>query len=196
MTGSSSFQTVILTSVAFGALCGGAGSAKAQFKQTNLASDVPGFAIITDPNLVNTWGVSAMPGVSPFWISNQGTGTSSLFAVTGSTGIAAPIAFGAPATNFVAVPPPVTAGFPGPTGQVANVPKTSFEIAGGPALFIFANLNGTISAWNGSNVNSVTMNAATPEPQATTAGAVFTGLAMNIAGDMLYAANGSGTRLH
>ncbi|HEY5204253.1 MAG TPA: TIGR03118 family protein [Roseiarcus sp.] len=191
MTRSSSFQAVILTTVALGALCAGAGQAQAQFKQTNLASDVPGLATLTDSNLVNTWGVSAMPGASPFWISNQGTGTSSLFSVTGSTGIAAPNAFPAPATNFVAVPPPVTAGFPGPTGQVANVPKTSFGIVGGPALFIFANLNGTISAWNGSNVNPATMNAATVEGG--TQGAVFTGLAMNSAGNLLYAANGAGT---
>jgi uncharacterized protein (TIGR03118 family) len=189
MTRSSSFQAVILATVAFGALCAGLGGAQAQFKQTDLASDISGLATITDPNLVNTWGVSAMPGGSPFWISNQGTGTSSLFSVTGSTGIAAPNAFPAPATNFVAVPPPVVGGFPGPTGQVANVPKTSFGIAGGPALFIFANLNGTISAWNGSNVNPMTMNAATIVA-GTPGAALYTGLAMNTAGDMLYAANG------
>src|ERR1700729_2487647 len=110
------FQAVLLTTVGFGALCASSGIAHAQFKQTNLASDISGLATLTDPNLVNTWGVSAMPGGSPFWISNQGTGTSSLFSVTGSTGIAAPNAFPAPATNFVAVPPAVVGGFPGPTG--------------------------------------------------------------------------------
>jgi len=56
-------------------------------------------------------------------------------------------------------------------------------------LFIFANLNGSISAWNGSNKNPVTQNAATVV--ATTPGAVYTGVTMNTAGDMLYAANGT-----
>ena len=51
-----------------------------------------------------------------------------------------------------------------------------------PAHFIFANLNGTISAWNAGT-------AATLE--ATTPGAVYTGLAIasNTAGNFLYAAN-------
>ena len=60
------FQAVLLTTVGFGALCASSGIAHAQFKQTNLASDISGLATLTDPNLVNTWGVSAMPGASPF----------------------------------------------------------------------------------------------------------------------------------
>jgi uncharacterized protein (TIGR03118 family) len=198
MTKSSSFQTVILTTVAFGALC--AGSAQAQFKQTNLASDVSGLATITDQNLVNTWGVSNLPG-SPFWISNQGTNTSSLYTVTGSTGVSAANNFPGvppgPNTNFVAIPTVGAGPAQGPTGQVANGNSTAFKI--GPAgsqtsaLFIFANLNGTISAWNGSNVNSATQNAATVV--ATTPAAIYTGLAITPATStsppMLYAANGT-----
>jgi uncharacterized protein (TIGR03118 family) len=140
-------------------------------------------------------GRSFIPGATPFWISNQGTGTSSLFSVMGSTGVAQANAFPSPPgpnTNFVAIPPPLMAGFPGPTGQVANIPMTSFGIAGGPALFIFANLNGSISAWNGSNVNSATQNAATVMVPSPTSGpgALYTGVTMNTAGDLLYAANG------
>ena len=170
----------MLTTVAFGALCAGAGTAQAQFKQTNLASDLPGVATLTNSNLVNTWGVSAIPGGSPFWISNQGTGTSSLFSVTGSTGVAPVNLNAAPGTNFVAVPPGPGLG---PTGQVANSVGTSFAIGGGPAVFIFANLNGSISAWNGSNINPATMNAATVVVPSSSA--VFTGLAMNSAGNLL-----------
>jgi hypothetical protein len=77
MTKSSPFHVIISAAVSLSALCAGAGIAHAQFKQTNLVSDVPGLAAITDPNLVNTWGVSNLPG-SPFWISNQGTSTTSL----------------------------------------------------------------------------------------------------------------------
>ena len=65
MTRSSPFQAVILTTVAFGALCAGGGTAQAQFKQTNLVSDLSGLAAITDPNLVNPWGVSDLPGSEP-----------------------------------------------------------------------------------------------------------------------------------
>ena len=193
MTKSSSFQAVILTSVAFGALCASAGTAQAQFKQTDLVSDKSGLAMITDSNLINPWGVSFIPGASPFWISNQGTGTSSLFQVTGSTGVAPANLLAPPATNFAAILPPVVAGFPGPTGQVANSAMKSFDIGGaGPAFFIFANLNGSISTWNPSNANGPTHNAATVVVAAPTTGpgALYTGLAINSDGNRLYAANG------
>jgi uncharacterized protein (TIGR03118 family) len=188
MTRSSPFHAIISATLSVCALCAGGGVAQAQFKQTNLVSDVSGLAAITDPNLVNTWGVSNLPG-SPFWISNQGTSTTSLYTVTGSTGVAPANLFPSPATNFAAIP--MVGGGPaqGPTGQVANSAMTSFGITGGPALFIFANLNGTISAWNGSNVNPGTKNAATVV--ATTPGALYTGLAINSAGDRLFAANGA-----
>ena len=184
MTSSLPFRAVLLAAVGFGALCASGGIAQAQFKQTDLVSDISGLAAITDPNLKNTWGVAAIPGASPFWIDNQGTSTSSLYSVTGSTGVAPVNLNGAPGTNFAAIPGV------GPTGIVANS-GTSFGIAGGPALFIFANLNGSISAWNGSNINSATNNASTVV--ATTAGASYTGLAVNSTGTLLYAANDEGT---
>jgi uncharacterized protein (TIGR03118 family) len=187
MTRSLSFQAVLLTTVGFGALCAGGGIAQAQFKQTDLASDVPHLATITDPNLKNTWGLTAIPGASPFWIDNQGTSTSSLYSVTGSTTIAPVNLNGASGTNFAAIPGV------GPTGDVGNS-GTSFGIAGGPALFIFANLNGSISAWNLSNIKSATKNAATVV--ASTTGASYTGLAItgpNSPTPMLYAADGAGT---
>jgi uncharacterized protein (TIGR03118 family) len=85
----------------------------------------------------------------------------------------------------VAIPPGPGLGI-GPTGQVANIPKTSFDIgATGPALFIFANLNGSISAWNGSNKNPATQNAATVV--APPSSDVYTGLTMNTAGNLLCA---------
>jgi uncharacterized protein (TIGR03118 family) len=169
--------------VAVVALCAGGGIAEAQFKQTDLVSNVPGLATITDPNLKNTWGLTAIPGASPFWIDNQGTGTSSLYSVTGSTGVAPMNLNGAPGTNFAAIPGT------GPTGIVGNS-TAFFGIAGGPALFIFANLNGSISAWNLSNINSTTKDASTVV--ATTPGASFTGLAIDSTGGLLFAADGNG----
>src|SRR2546423_4821093 len=49
-----------------------------RYRQTNLVSDVPGFALIQDPLLVNPWGVT-FTSSSPFWIANNGTSTSSLY---------------------------------------------------------------------------------------------------------------------
>jgi uncharacterized protein (TIGR03118 family) len=184
-----SFQAILLAAVGLGAFGAARGTAHAQFKQTNLASDISGLAAITDPNLKNTWGLTAIPGATPFWIDNQVTGTSSLYSVAGSTGVAAANFFPnppGPNTNFVAVP---GGGVPtGPTGIVANA-GTSFGIAGGPAVFIFSNLNGSISAWNPSNINSATQNAATVVVPSS--GGLYTGLAINTAGGLLYAANGA-----
>src|SRR3989442_15954761 len=47
------------------------------FAQVNLASDVPGWARVTDPNLVNPWGISFSP-TGPFWFANNGSGVSDL----------------------------------------------------------------------------------------------------------------------
>ena len=55
------------------------------------------------------------------------------------------------------------------------------------ANFIFADLNGTISAWNA----SLGTNGSTAHIEVTTPGAVYTGLAVNEAHTMLYAANTS-----
>src|SRR5205807_4852463 len=78
----------------------------------------------------------------------------------------------------------------GPTGQVSNQnpSPSSFPVGmggnGGSAHFIFANLNGTISAWD---------TGPTAFIQVTTPGAVYTGLAINGPQTRLYAANGAGS---
>jgi uncharacterized protein (TIGR03118 family) len=169
-------------------LCAGAGTAQAQFQQNNLVSNISGLATTTDSSLVNPWGVSFANG-SPIWISDQATQTTPLFAVTGSTGVGNAPLF------TVNVPP---AGASGPTGQVANAAALAgssgagFDISttsggnGKPADFIFANLNGSIAAWNG---NPVLTQALT---QTSVAGASFTGLAINSTDTELFAANDAG----
>jgi uncharacterized protein (TIGR03118 family) len=170
--------SVTTTSVAFAALCAGAGVANADgFSQTNLVSNMPGLAKITDSSLVNPWGVSFANG-SPVWISDQGTQTSPLFSVTG-TGVSGPL-------FTVNIPP---AGVSGPTGQVANAMGMGFDVGNGgngkSANFIFANLNGSISAWNGTPLTQAFT-------QTSVAGASFTGLAINKADTELFAANTAG----
>ena len=128
--------------VVVGAL--GAGMPRAEdghFVQTNLVSDIPGLATITDPQLHNPWGVSHSL-TSPFWVSNQGTNTATLYAVTDETTVSK-ININAPA-GFVKIPT-TGAGPQGPTGQVNNTNTSSFPVNGGgdgkSAHFIFANLN-------------------------------------------------------
>jgi uncharacterized protein (TIGR03118 family) len=174
------FTSVMTTATAFAALCAGAGVANADgFSQTNLVSSIAGLATTTDSSLVNPWGVSFANG-SPVWISDQGTQTSPLFAVTGSTGVGNAPLF------TVNIPP---AGAAGPTGQVANAMGMGFGVGNGgdgkSANFIFANLNGSISAWD----NSPHTQAIT---QVTVPGASFTGLAINKADNELFAANTAG----
>src|SRR5438128_1775353 len=49
-----------------------------KYHQANLVSDIAGVARITDPKLVNPWGMSASPS-SPLWISDNGTNVSTLY---------------------------------------------------------------------------------------------------------------------
>jgi uncharacterized protein (TIGR03118 family) len=164
-----------------------AGGAKAdedaKLVQTNLVSDIPKLATITDPELVNPWGVSHSP-TSPFWVSDQGKSAATLYAVTDETNVMKVTAVNPPTGNITI--PKTAAGPQGPTGQVNNTNTECFPVSGGngkSAHFIFANLNGTISAWD-------TGPTAFIQAMGTT-GTVYTGLAINGGQTRLYAANTS-----
>ena len=175
-------KVFLVTSVTAGAVYGGVLRAEdAKLVQTNLVSDIPGLATITDPELHNPWGVSHSP-TSPFWVSNQGTNTATLYAVTDETNVMKVTAVNPPTGNIAI--PKTASGPQGLTGQVNNTNTSSFPVGkggdGGSAHFIFANLNGTISAWD---------KGPTAFIQVTTPGAVYTGLAINGAQTRLYAAD-------
>jgi len=177
-------KTFLVTWIAVGALWADTPHAQvAGFVQVNLVSDIPGLATVTDPKLVNPWGV-AHSSTSPFWTSNQGTNSATLYNVTDRTTVTK--ANINPPAGFVAIPT-TPAGPQGPTGQVNNTNTASFHVGNGgdgnSAHFIFANLNGTISAWDAGTTAFI---------QATTPGAVYTGLAINGAQTRLYAANAAG----
>src|SRR4051812_7158648 len=53
------------------------------YSWTNFQSDIPGVATHTDPNLVNPWGMAASSG-GTIWVSNNGTGTSTLYRQDGT----------------------------------------------------------------------------------------------------------------
>jgi uncharacterized protein (TIGR03118 family) len=141
------------------------------FTQTNLVSDIPGKAANTDPNLKNPWGVS-FSATSPFWSSDQVTGLATLYNAAGT-----------PQGLVVTIPGSATPPT-GPTGQVFSNVAGSFLVGAAPATFIFDNLNGTISGWNGGAGTTAVVEHTTP-------GAIYTGLAQatNSSGTFLYAAN-------
>jgi uncharacterized protein (TIGR03118 family) len=154
------------------------------YQQTNLVSDLPGVALVTDPHLVNPWGIVHGP-TTPFWISDNGMGVSTLYNGTG-----APFPVGSPLV--VTIPPPhgSPAGtLAAPTGVVFNG-TTGFVVSNGTvsgaALFIFATEDGTISGWN----RNVDVHNAILEVDKSP-GAVYKGLAMgsNSSGTFLYATN-------
>ena len=125
------------------------------YTQTNLISDIPGMAAHTDPNLKNPWGLTRSPSGSPWWISNNNSGTSTLENAGGSP-INIFVEANHSTSNFVVVPPPgfAPSGTPStPTGIVFNGSATDFLLdrgtpSGKPAIFIFATEDGTISGWN------------------------------------------------
>ena len=73
--------TLVIASLSIALILGGVRPASAQFyTQDNLVSDGTVPAEHLDPNMVNAWGLSASP-TSPWWISNNGTGTTTLYRV-------------------------------------------------------------------------------------------------------------------
>ncbi len=120
-----------------------------------------------------------MSPTSPFWVSNAGTGTSTLYNTAGEL---------FPVGNQTIVRIPTGDGRTGPskpTGQIWNG-TPGFELAPGrPATFIFATEGGAISAWN-RNVDPTNAIVVIDDPSAR-----FKGMAMAVASDgpMLYLAN-------
>jgi uncharacterized protein (TIGR03118 family) len=144
------------------------------YLQTNLVSNTAGQAAVTDPNLVDPWGIS-LSATSPFWVSNHLGGSSTLYSGNGAiTPIVVTISPGKASTT----------GLGRPTGQVQNA-STGFILQNGTkASFIFATDDGTIQAWNSGAVAQVMVdNGAT--------GAVYKGLAINpsASAPLIYAAN-------
>lgn len=149
--------------------------ARNSYVVTNLLSDQQGAAHHVDTHLVNAWGI-AHGAQGPWWVANNGTSTSTLYDGDGN-----------PQTLVVQVPG-------NPTGTVVNA-TSNFVVSNGtnqgPAVFLFASEDGTISGWNP---------AVPPPPQShqafvvvdnSTADAIYKGLAIASTphGDFLYAAD-------
>jgi uncharacterized protein (TIGR03118 family) len=102
---------------------------------------------VTDPNLVNNWGLSYAP-TGPFWASANGTGKSTVYTVNPSTQVTSVSAL------VVSIPGDGTV-----TGQVFNANASSFN----GDRFLFVSEDGTVSGWrNGApfGTNAETLQAA------------------------------------
>jgi uncharacterized protein (TIGR03118 family) len=172
----------------------------AGYTQTNLVTnggDPTVTAPITDPNLVNPWGISflpAIPGIfpgTPFWVSDNNAGVATLYDGLGDI---VPLVVDIPLPGGPTTDPNNDGA---PTGQVANLTlftaTPAFPIPTfGPADFIFATEDGTIAAWNTSLSDTdgpaspsglpddaiIVVNNSAGTPGGGAAGAVYKGLAL------------------
>jgi uncharacterized protein (TIGR03118 family) len=155
------------------------------FVQTNLVSDIPGLAQVTDANSVNAWGMAAGPR-GPFMVVNQGTGTGTLYNTSHPQVQVAPLVVDIPANP--ADSPARAHG--SPTGEVYNIDRTGFKVSengkSGSSVFLFATVDGTISGWSpGVDLTHAVIGATHP-------GALYLGLAIatDCQGDtLLYASD-------
>jgi uncharacterized protein (TIGR03118 family) len=104
------------------------------FSVTNLITNDQSVnkAQITDPNLVNPWGVS-FSSTSPVWVSDEGKGVSTLYSITAND-----------QASIVTGPDfPVIIQGGGVTGQAFNGSSSAFN--GDP--FVFVTLGGAVEGW-------------------------------------------------
>lgn len=148
---------------------------ESRFAETGLISDATGQGAPTvDVNLKNPWGVAINPSNGFIWISNNHTGTSTVY---NADGITQPL--------VVNIPSPTATTGGAPTGIAYNG-TTDFVIPGfGPAAFLFAGEDGVISAWNSTTGTSakVVINRSAND-------AVYLGI--TTIGNTLFAANFKG----
>lgn len=159
-------------------------NAASAFSFTTLVSDTAGTgALVTDPNLVNPWGIVFGP-TTPVWVANNHSETSTLYDGNGKPQPAA--------TPLIVNTPPNGATTFDPTGIVFSSSTTDFMVTSGgktgPSRFIFSGEGGMIAGW----APSVdTQNAVNVYPAAggDSGGAVYKGLAIakNGGASFLYA---------
>jgi uncharacterized protein (TIGR03118 family) len=152
-------------------------AATAQYQLVNLTSNQVGWAFRVDPLLVNGWGLARGAG-SPWWISDENSGWSTLYDGAGK-----------PVQQLKVLIPTAGENGPGsPTGIVINGSKTGeFQVQGWQADFLFATLDGTISGWAPqSNFNQAIIAVNNSSNKS-----VYTGLAITnkSSGNFLYAAD-------
>ncbi len=158
------------------------------YKSNPLVSDQPGVAPVTDPLLKNAWGIAFIPPIpvilpdgSPFWISDNNSGFSTLYDGLGNIiDIAMGVQFAVVIPLPAGVMPPTTAT---PTGLVSNLtPGFCGDV------FIFDTEDGTLSGWQQSDNLAAQLRI---DNSQVGAGAVYKGLELAASGGTptLYATN-------
>ena len=173
---------------------GDSGRHRDAYTVTPLVSDIAGAAVL-DPVLQNAWGVSFTAAGSPFWVSDNHTGCSTLY---GGDGAIVPLEVKIPLPGNIIPssacqtvdsknPPKVAPA--APTGTIAN-PSAAFLVPGTkiPAAFIFDTEDGTLSAWAG-GLNPADNAVLAADNSAS--GAVYKGMVfgVNVKGPFLFATN-------
>ena len=204
MTHKNRFVSVLGSALIVAAMAGYA--CAAGYTQKNLVTnggDPAVTATNTDPNLVNPWGISFFPGITPFWISDNNAGVSTLYDGLGDI-VPLVVEIPLPTDSPTADPTPPNPFDGTPTGQVANLTLFStpaffipnltppmMPASFGPADFIFATEDGEIEAWNQAIVDTdadsgppfpddsvIVVNNSAGTPGGGAAGAVYKGLAL------------------
>jgi uncharacterized protein (TIGR03118 family) len=167
-------RTRLFSLLSIGLLAASLPAVAQHYAQTNLVSDEAGKATFTDGHLVNAWGLVSSP-TSPWWVSNNGTLTSTLY---DGNGVARALVVSVPG-------PPTGVVFNGGTGFVVRSGAAS-----GAARFIFATEDGKIAGWS-PNVPAAGSTQATVGSDQSARGAVYKGLAIatTVGGSFLYAAD-------
>jgi uncharacterized protein (TIGR03118 family) len=139
---------------------------------TYLTSDIPSAGPVHDSNLVNAWGLSISP-TGPWWVSDNGTGLSTLY---DGNGAIQPL--------VVTIPTASGTGTGTPTGTVYNASTTDFKTHGFATPFLFCTEDGTISGWYTSTQAFINVNNSG-------SGAVYKGITLGQVGttNYLYVAN-------
>jgi uncharacterized protein (TIGR03118 family) len=168
---------VVLAAAPAGAQGGPPGS---RFSRVDIVSDQPGAARLTDPNLVNAWGLAAGP-TTPLWVADNGTNVSTIYP-------------GVKAEDVTIASLVVDTATDGPTGIVFN-PTAGFAVGGQRALFIFDSEAGDITGWAPGVPPPPPSTVA--QPAAHVDGAIFKGLTLvdTGAGAFLYAADFHNARI-
>lgn len=155
------------------------------YEVTNLVSDVPGLAKLTDDNVKNSWGMASVPG-GPLWVANNGSHALTVYTLNphNDTPEIAPL--------VVKLGPQDSPDTWAPTGLVWNpnskqfrVPQTNFG-----ATFIAVSEDGKIVAWNGS-ANPISGGMSTATVVRTDADGVYKGAALgtNPDGSFIFVTN-------
>jgi uncharacterized protein (TIGR03118 family) len=150
------------------------------YREIDLISDTALKGTLTDPKVVNPWGIALGP-TTPLWVANNGSSTATLY--TGANG------------KQRVSKVPLTLTLPkGPTGQVFNnraaVNPRDFVVQTGrtraAALFLFDSLGGQLAGWTRSTPLGTSAQVKATVPQAE-----YTGLAEahTTFGNLLFAAN-------